>query len=112
MPVVFDFSRWQQVQNEAAFLGVNMNLHLQPLCHKACDSFNCFALAGLLLGLRNHVLSGLGPQVLQQTGPDLHMVKADLSTSGIFNQIWQQPLNSGFSFCPWKPIYLPQKLLE
>lgn len=33
MPVIFDFSvsRWQPVQNEAAFLGVNMNLHLQPL---------------------------------------------------------------------------------
>lgn len=74
-------SRWQQVQNEAVSWCEHESPSAVSVCHKACDSFNCSALAGLLLGLHNNVLSGLGPQMLHQTGPDMHVIKSGESRS-------------------------------
>lgn len=56
------------------------------VCHKACDSSDCFVLAGLLLGLCNHVLPALGSQLPQQGQicTWLSQKKADLSTSRMF----------------------------
>lgn len=107
-------SRWQQVQNEAVSRCEHESPSAASVCHKACDSFNCSALAGLLLGLHNNVLSGLGPQMLHQTGPDMHVIKSGESRSKHSRDL-EQNLTKASEFRMqflFLKAYLPLKLLE
>lgn len=94
MPVVFDFSvcRWQRVQNESTFLGVNMNLHLQPLCAAKPVTHST---ALLWLGFCWVCITMFSQDWVSKCSKRQAQIctwlsqKADLSTLGFFNKIWQ-----------------------
>lgn len=82
------------------------------VCRKACDSSDRFVLAGLLLGLCNHVLPALWAQICTW----LSQKKSDLSTSRMFTgtefRIQFLSLKAHLSqklweWCPGQPTDLP-----